>query len=605
MSLNSGFTAAEDESQLPLTLEECRRRLQNPDLPRQEAILVWRRQGVLLRQIGQFQEAIASFEQALHLRPDDSATYYQQALTLQAMGQPEAAIASFDQAIRCDPAHSAQIWRDRGDLLRGLGRYAKALESYEKTLALNPEDYGALASQGAMLAVLGRRRAALASCDRAMKLQPDAAEVWNSRGIVLMIAGRHRDALHHFDHALDLQPDYDKAWCNRAITLLRLGREQEAATCFERALSFPTDENEVWRTTAWAGHAFVMLKLGRFEAAIASCDEAIALKPNSYSAALYRVVCLLLSGQLFHHLLKADQRQVLLSNLKTIVGFLKYRLLGLVALLGLLTYGEGNWIEFIRQGIPIVMSIAIIVVVGVDLWRNKTKLNFVWETYFRNGLLPYVRALGIITATLTTYAIADSFVPPFMRWGWANLVFGEPGNILFQPFNLIDSSAPASSHFAAQVSNLIGAFPVLLAKQGLMGAVMAWLGTKNVASPVDYASIFVVSFWFLLLLGIPFWARLEERIFRQGANTWRQISIRSTQFGLVHLLAGIPLVGGFVLIVPGFLFACRYKYVYERWLKATADPQHAQEAGVLASTADHAAYNALLVTFITATLLWV
>jgi hypothetical protein len=86
-------------------------------------------------------------------------------------------------------------------------------------------------------------------------------------------------------------------------------------------------------------------------------------------------------------------------------------------------------------------------------------------------------------------------------------------------------------------------------------------------------------------------------------STWRQIAVRSTQFGLAHLIAGIPIVAGLVLILPGFLFACRYKYVHDRCLKQTHDPIQAQEAGVAASTADHAVYNAILVTILMTTLI--
>ena len=121
---------------------------------------------------------------------------------------------------------------------------------------------------------------------------------------------------------------------------------------------------------------------------------------------------------------------------------------------------------------------------------------------------------------------------------------------------------------------------------------------------VSLATILTLLFWLALLVGVPFWANLEERIFRQGANTWQTIAIRSTQFGLIHLLAGIPLIGGFVLIVPGFLFACRYKYVRDRHYRRHQNSHQAEVAGVFASTADHAVYNAILMTLAIAAVLW-
>ena len=122
-----------------------------------------------------------------------------------------------------------------------------------------------------------------------------------------------------------------------------------------------------------------------------------------------------------------------------------------------------------------------------------------------------------------------------------------------------------------------------------------------IAPFLSWSDGYIIGFWLLLIFGIPFWARLEERIFRQGANTWQQIAVRSTQFGLVHLIVGIPILAGFVLIVPGFCFAWRYKFVHDRHWQRHQNSLLAQEAGVAASTADHAVYNAILVTLVTLT----
>ena len=61
---------------------------------------------------------------------------------------------------------------------------------------------------------------------------------------------------------------------------------------------------------------------------------------------------------------------------------------------------------------------------------------------------------------------------------------------------------------------------------------------------------------------------------------------------------------GFVLAVPGVLVAWRYKYVHDRFLKKIEDDElKAQEAGVAASTKDHAIYNAILISLLALLLL--
>jgi hypothetical protein len=356
------------------------------------------------------------------------------------------------------------------------------------------------------------------------------------------------------------------------------------------------------------------MKSGQFNTAIASYEKAQTFQPNSYPAAFYKLICLTLTGRILLVLLQSKARTDLLHDMTIIGRSLRYRLIILFGAIGLLilgqrwlnTYSQNTWLnETADTLIPTVLSIGIVALIVTDLWRNKSKLSFVWATYFHSGILTYLRAVGIIAATLTTFNIAARIAPPFLLWGWANWVFGQPGNVILQPLlKLLESAAPSLPQIAsieAPAQYWLGSIMAAIAP-AFPWQITTHLGLLN-NTLIRYTPLLILAFWLLLLLGIPFWARLEERIFRQGANTWKQICIRSTQFGLVHVLAGIPILGGFVLIVPGFLFACRYKYVYDRHLQKYRAPMRAQEAGVKASTADHAIYNAILISIVVSTLL--
>ena len=69
---------------------------------------------------------------------------------------------------------------------------------------------------------------ALASFDRALAIQPNDAEVLNNRANVLCALGRHADALVSYDRALAIMPDYAHALNNRANTLRALDRHEDA-----------------------------------------------------------------------------------------------------------------------------------------------------------------------------------------------------------------------------------------------------------------------------------------------------------------------------------------------------------------------------------------
>ncbi|HEY9615805.1 MAG TPA: hypothetical protein V6C64_03120 [Microcoleaceae cyanobacterium] len=263
------------------------------------------------------------------------------------------------------------------------------------------------------------------------------------------------------------------------------------------------------------------------------------------------------------------QRAFLYS--KVCLNLLKYPLLFLATFLLITHYGQGVWVEVFKALVSIAFSGIMVWLIGRELWNNKHRLELVWWVYFRSGLLTYVRAILILTCTLFTAGVIGTISPDFMRTGWANWLFGYSTNVTFQPLIAIQQADEVA------------------ASTGLI--------------QFDVGTILTIGFWLLMILAVPFLAEIEEKIFRQGVHTWKAMVKRSIAFGLAHLIMGIPLFMGVTLCVPGFLFACRYKYGYHRHLKKFNDELTAQEAGVRASTADHAVYNAILLTSLTAMLL--
>ncbi|MGB3496114.1 MAG: tetratricopeptide repeat protein [Elainellaceae cyanobacterium] len=639
--IEAAALAHSSEASSPLA--QCDRHLSRPDLSTDERAYWLCLKAQMLTHRGQCLRAIACANDVMALRSDlpDGYAYYAQAHedlgnNAIAIEQYQQAIARLPQVVSSSKTATAQaiwLWNRLGSVHRSQGNSPEAIACYDHSLALDANHGETLSHRAAVLALTGKRKEGLRDGKTAVEIEPNSVVTHNNLGIVCLINRQHQQALAAFEQALVIQPDFNKALYNRAIALCMLGREQEAMDSIQQALAVPTHRQESWVAHAWKLLGYCQLKKGRFTDCIASCEQAQELQPELYAAALYKLASLFASGRWLKRLSKPTSRRGLMHDFGVVLGAVKFRLLAIALVLGLLLLAQGTALTFLRTVIPILFSVGIIVLIAVDLWLHKSKIRFVWQTYFKSGMLVYARAIAIVMATLTTFTLAEQIAPPFMMWGWANWVFGQPGNIIFQPFNLINQlqlESPAGilralgqrsdlllallhpirgleivssgfNHGFSHAFNLgeLGAFMQAPVYQGV--AIAPILAHATI--PLNFTTAFAVVFWVMLLLGIPFWARLEERIFRQGANTWRKIGIRSTQFGLVHLIAGIPLLGGFVLIVPGFLFACRYKYVRDRHFKRHGSPFEADTAGMMASTADHAAYNAILVTLVVVTLL--
>lgn len=83
-------------------------------------------------------------------------------------------------------------------------------------------------------------------------------------------------------------------------------------------------------------------------------------------------------------------------------------------------------------------------------------------------------------------------------------------------------------------------------------------GTNLIASGVKLPYIGAV-FGVLLMLNVPRLARREEEVFRRGSKDWKDIAVRSTKFGFLHMLVGVPVAGAIALIFLGLALTVQYK----------------------------------------------
>ncbi len=98
----------------------------SPDDP-----IVWRRKGFALLKAGRHGEAAASFDQALTIDPGDATTWQRKAYALSCLGEHEWAIACCDTALMLDPGYIL-AWQNRGWLFGAICRHGGA------AIAANP-----------------------------------------------------------------------------------------------------------------------------------------------------------------------------------------------------------------------------------------------------------------------------------------------------------------------------------------------------------------------------------------------------------------------------------------------------------------------------------
>jgi len=127
--------------------------------------------GVEYGRKGDFDRAIADFDQALKLDPKDGGAYSNRGLARSCKGDFDGAIADFDQAIELDPKLTAAYY-NRGLAWRAKGDLDRAVADYGQAITLDPKYANAYYNRAVALERKGDLQRALADFTTFTTLDP-------------------------------------------------------------------------------------------------------------------------------------------------------------------------------------------------------------------------------------------------------------------------------------------------------------------------------------------------------------------------------------------------------------------------------------------------
>ncbi|WP_335944069.1 tetratricopeptide repeat protein [Pseudomonas sp. G166] len=178
------------------------------------------------------ERALASFERALSLLPDDPQMLELVAKAAQKLGQADRAQALALKALEIEPDFAAGHHR-LATLYFEKGQFASALQHIERALEISPDDCRMQSRKGLVLNRLERYSEAIAVFDKLIEREPGDYSHWNNAANLYKDIGRLAKADEYYQKAVSLARRKDVLPYSNRLTSLHYDPERSRDYIFE------------------------------------------------------------------------------------------------------------------------------------------------------------------------------------------------------------------------------------------------------------------------------------------------------------------------------------------------------------------------------------
>ena len=187
------------------------------------------------RQIGIWKNSIGLWTYVVEQRPQRiQLAYNYRGLAFENTGQFEKAIEDFDRAIALDP-YFRDAFLNRGTAFENIGRFDSAIENFDIAIALSPS-YEAHFNRGITFEKTGQSAKAIADYDNAIALDPSRYEAYIAAGRSQGKTGSFDKAIEYFSRAIAINPMHAESYNDRGLSYLYIGQDDRALEDFNKAI---------------------------------------------------------------------------------------------------------------------------------------------------------------------------------------------------------------------------------------------------------------------------------------------------------------------------------------------------------------------------------
>jgi tetratricopeptide (TPR) repeat protein len=191
--------------------------------------------GLRFLMVENFEKALPFFLETVKKNPHHADAFFQMGYCLRNLGKYPEAIASYERAFRLKP-EDPEIPNNLCVAYGMAGRFSEALESCTTALRLKPDLAEAHNNLGWALHRLGRDQEAIEACKEAIRYNPDVAMAHFNLGNAYAGRQRYSDAIESYKHALHLDFNYAEGHLNLGAAYFELGRYEQATDSYKQAI---------------------------------------------------------------------------------------------------------------------------------------------------------------------------------------------------------------------------------------------------------------------------------------------------------------------------------------------------------------------------------
>jgi len=190
-------------------------------------------------------------------------------------------LESYNKSLSLNPNNEYAL-NDIGVVYQKQGKYNESLVFFNKSIDLNSKYPASWSNKGISFFNLGNYEESEKCYDKALEIDPNSVLGLVNKGTLYNKRGDYNSTLKFYDKALSIDQNYPIIWTIRGGILEELGRRDEALESFDKAITLDSNFD-----LAWYGKGIFYFHSTKYDDAINCFKKAIEINPSYYNAQVY------------------------------------------------------------------------------------------------------------------------------------------------------------------------------------------------------------------------------------------------------------------------------------------------------------------------------